>query len=327
MTAHRRNEYDVTDRINTTDPVQVAGEVFRIYRHLFQKDPDSTMRQAFDGLTRLYRGENPEFHACDTDYHDIQHVLDVTLAMARLMDGCKRATNDAKLDEHMFRLGIISALYHDVGYLRHQKDTRHKNGAEYTATHVGRGVHYLESNLPTLGMGADARAAARMLHYTGYEVPASKIRVAPRYQLIGSLLGSADIVAQMADRCYLEKVHDRLYPEFVIGGLTRKRAPDGSEKVIFESAPDLMFKTPGFYKGAHKRLTEDLGNYYTYFEAHFGGQNIYLDEVEKNMDYAFTIAEKKDLSLLRRAMPETLADPVVGSSALEKKTILRRAEG
>jgi hypothetical protein len=319
MTSHRRNEFDVTDRINTTDPQQVAGEVLRIYRNLFQKDPDSTMRRAFEDLTRLYRGENPEFYACDTDYHDIQHVLDVTLAMARLMDGCRRETNDPKLDEHMFRLGVISALYHDVGYLRHHKDTRHKNGAEYTRTHVGRGAHYLEAYLPTLGMGEDARVTARMLHYTGYEVPASKIRVAPRYQLIGSLLGSADIVAQMADRCYLEKLHDRLYPEFVIGGVTRKRAPDGSEQVIFESATDLIFKTPGFYKGATKRLTQDLGNYYTYLEKHFGGQNIYLDELDKNMTHARKISDKRDISLLRREMPETLVDETVGSSAVEKQ--------
>jgi len=319
MTAHRRNEYDVTDRINTTDPDQVAGEIFRIYRNLYQKDPDPAMRQAFVDLARLYRGETPEFHACDTDYHDIQHVLDVTLAMARLMDGCKRATNDPKLDEHMFRLGIISALYHDVGYLRHHKDTRHKNGAEYTSTHVGRGVHFLEAYLPTIGMTEDARAASRMLHYTGYEVPVSRIRVAPRYQLIGSLLGSADIVAQMADRCYLEKVHDRLYPEFVIGGVTRKRATDGSEQVIFESAPDLIFKTPGFYKGANKRLTQDLGNYYTYLEKHFGGQNIYLEELDKNMDHARKIADKQDISLLRREMPETLVDDTIGAAALEKK--------
>lgn len=319
MTPHRRNEYDVTDRINTTDPAQVAGEVFRIYRDLFQKEPDSALKRAFDDLARLYRGENPEYRACDTVYHDIQHVLDVTLAMARLMDGCRRATNNLQIDEHMFVLGVIAALYHDVGYIRRQNDRRHRNGAEYTRTHVGRGVHFLEAYLPTVGMAADARAAARMLHYTGYEVPVSRIRVAPRYRLIGSLLGSADIVAQMADRCYLEKVHDRLYPEFVIGGIARKRAADGSVQIIFESAPDLIFKTPAFYRGAHKRLTEDLGNYYTYLEAHFGGQNIYLDELEKNMDHAFRIGEKKDLSLLRRQMPETLVDDAAGAAAPGKK--------
>lgn len=318
MAQHRRNEFDVTDQIKTTDHQQVAAAICAIYQELYQQQADPSLTQAFDDLVRLYRGELPGYHACDTDYHDVQHVLDVTLAMARLMDGCKRATNIADLDEYMFRLGIVAALYHDVGYIRNRHDRKHKNGAEYTTTHVRRGVNFLESYLPTIGMDKDARAAARMLHYTGYEVPVSSIRISLKYQLLGSLLGSADILAQMADRCYLEKVHDRLYPEFLLGGIARKTDDKGQEVVVFESAPDLLFKTPGFYKGASKRLDQDLGSSYNYLDRHFGGQNLYMDELSKNIEYARQIAQLRDLSLLRRHMPATLMDehgnPVSGSS-------------
>ena len=41
----------------------------------------------------------------------------------------------------------------------------------------------------------------------------------PRDIKLGHLLGTADMIAQMADRCYLEKCRDRLYPEFVLGGV------------------------------------------------------------------------------------------------------------
>src|SRR2546426_9290134 len=34
---------------------------------------------------RAYDGGDLGYWPCDTEYHDIQHVLDVTLAMARLM--------------------------------------------------------------------------------------------------------------------------------------------------------------------------------------------------------------------------------------------------
>jgi len=34
----RRNEFDVTNRINTTDPVCVKLEVVRIYRGLLEED-------------------------------------------------------------------------------------------------------------------------------------------------------------------------------------------------------------------------------------------------------------------------------------------------
>ena len=307
MSNYRRTEFDVTDKVNTTDYVQVADEVCVIYKALYQRDPGPSVMQAFTDLATLYRGENPEYHACDTDYHDVQHVLDVTLAMARLMDGYKRATNDRLLDETLFRLGIVAALNHDVGYIRHLSDTRHKHGAEYTTTHVGRGVAFLEAYLPRIGVNGDARAASRMLHYTGYEMPVSSIDVPPPYQLVGSLLGSADILAQMADRCYLEKCHDRLFPEFVLGGIDRKRGNDGRDVILFESPSDLIYKTAGFYKGAHKRLQQDLGGYFVHLEKHFRGHNLYLSEIEKNISHARQITGNRDLSLLRRTPPDTLA--------------------
>lgn len=303
---HRRNEYDVTDRVNTTEPGGVSGEVCRIYQDLYQRDEPGNIVGAFDDLTRLYRGEYPGYHACDTSYHDIQHVLDVTLAMARLMDGCVRATDADVLHERLFRFGIVTALYHDCGYIRHRKDTRHMNGAEYTKTHVSRGGRFLEDYLVKIGMGDYAHAASRTLHFTGYEIPVGKIRVEPQFRLIGNLLGSADILAQMADRCYLEKCYDRLYPEFVSGGIARQPAPDGKEQVIFESAADLIYKTPRFYHGAQKRLKVDLGGYCDYIESHFGGENLYFTELDKNIEHARKIADREDLSMLRRTPPDTI---------------------
>ena len=313
MPNHRRSEFDVCDKINTTDYEQVAAEIDRMYSALYDEQPGSVLQTAFQDAASLYRGDSHGYHACDTEYHDIQHVLDVTLAMARIMDGCKRATNDARLDATMFRLGIIAALYHDVGYIRSVHDTRHKHGAEYTVSHVGRGAVLVESYLHALGMHDEAHQAAQMLHYTGYETPINRICVAPKYQLVGSMLGSADILAQMADRCYLEKCHRRLYPEFVLGGIVRKRDSEGREIVVFASASDLIYKTPGFYAGATKRLAKDLGNYSMYLEQHFGGDNIYFEELEKNFSHARQIAETRDMSLLRRSLPETLT----GSSAAE----------
>lgn len=303
---YRRNEFDVADRINTTDPDAVSREVCHIYQDLYQKADVDKIDRAFHDVALLYRGEYPGYHACDTSYHDIQHVLDVTLAMARLMDGCVRTTHVEVLDERLFSFGIVTALYHDCGYIRHRKDTRHRNGAEYTKTHVSRGGRFLEEYLVKLGMADFVPAAAGTLHYTGYEVPIEQIRVDPEFRLIGGLLGSADILAQMADRCYLEKCHDRLYPEFVSGGIARQSTPDGNEQVIFESAADLIFQTPRFYHSAQKRLRVDLGGYCDYIEKHFGGENLYFKELDKNIEHARKIAAREDLSMLRRKPPETV---------------------
>jgi len=303
----RRNDYDVTNSVNTTEPQDVSKEVCRIYQDLYQRDAGASLRGAFTDLARLYWGEYPGYHECDTDYHDVQHVLDVTLGMSRLMDGCVRATSGDVLSERLFRFGVIMALYHDCGYIRHRKDTKHANGAEYTAVHVSRGARFLEEYLPKIGMADLVQAASKTIHFTGYEVPVDRIKVpGPEFRLIGNLLGSADILAQMADRCYLEKCYDRLYPEFVRGGIARKRLQDGSEEIIFASAADLIFKTPRFYQGATKRLKQDLGGCCDYIENHFDGQNLYFDEVEKNINYAKSIAAEGDISLLRRRPPKTI---------------------
>ncbi len=181
-------------------------------------------------MAQLYNGEYPGYHPCDTAYHDTQHVLDVTLAMARLINGYERGRVGVQpLDDGLFRLGVITALFHDCGYVREMSDQAHKNGAEFTLTHVSRGAHFLKGYLPKIGMADVADIAAELIHFTGYEVAVTDIKVpSPIYRLLGNMLGSADIIAQMADRCYLEKCRDRLYPEFVVGGLAVKRTPDGA---------------------------------------------------------------------------------------------------
>ena len=303
----RRSDFDVTNRINTTDPVCVKLEVVRIYRTLYSRPEPRILVRAFDDVVRLYRGEYPGYAACDTQYHDVQHIMEVTLAMARLLDGYERSRGDAPaIGERNFQLGTICALYHDVGYLRKLSDKKHRNGAEYTRTHVSRGARFLREYLPTIGLGDLAEVAGQMLHFTGYEKPVATIRLEdPMYRLLGSLLGSADIIAQMADRCYLEKCRDRLYPEFVAGGITEKVNEAGQKEVVFASGEDLLRKTPGFFRNASKRLDEDLGRTYVYAQSHFGGQNLYMDAVRQNIRFVEKAADGEEI-VLRRQPPITV---------------------
>jgi hypothetical protein len=143
--AVRGNEYDVSHQIKTTDSQAVNDEIDRIYRDLYQGKSTELLDQAFRDMTRLYRGEYPGYHVCDTVYHNTQHVLDVTLAMARLINGYERGRIGVQpIDESLFQLGVITALFHDCGYVRQLSDHTHKNGAEMTLTHVSRGAHFLQ---------------------------------------------------------------------------------------------------------------------------------------------------------------------------------------
>ncbi len=301
----RRSEFDVTNRINTTDPVCVKLEVMRIYRALYARPRAEPLEHAFDDMVRLYRGQFPGYRACDTQYHDMQHVLEVTLAMARLVDGYERSrANSPSLGERNFQLGVICALYHDMGYILRVNDKKHRRGAEYTRTHVSRGGRFLRQYLPTIGMDDVAEVAAQIIHYTGYERPVASIRVKdPMFKLVGSLLGSADIIAQMSDRCYLEKCRDRLYEEFVLGGIARKPTPGGVQ-VVFESPEDLLRKTPTFYATASHRLDVELGGAYQYAQMHFGGTNLYMDALKQNIRFVERLKDKGEI-VLRRQPPNT----------------------
>ena len=311
----RRNDHDVTNRIRTTDLNQIAGEVLRLYRGLYNGSPSGdggtpsdALEHAFRDIEKLYLGQHPEYKPCDTEYHDIQHVLDVTLAMARLMDGYERSRNGSPaLPAACFALGVITALFHDFGYLRKKNDRRHRYGAVYTLTHVTRGSKHLKSYLPKLGLKKYASAGATLVHYTGYERRAETIPLNDTLlRRVGHMLGTADIVAQMSDRCYLEKCRDRLYPEFVLGGLTKRKLPSGKTQILFSSGDDLVHKTPGFYMNAAKRLDLQLARAYEYTERHFKGKNLYLEEMQKNVRYAQAIADAPNTEMLRRAPPSTL---------------------
>jgi hypothetical protein len=303
---YRRSEFDVTDRINTTDPVCVRLEVERLHRALYPGTPLGALDRVFDDITARYRGEHPAFEKCDTAYHDLQHVMEVSLAMARLIDGYERSRGDGPaLGARIFQFGVICALFHDVGYLRRRGDRKHRRGAEYTKVHVTRGGKVLHEYLVEVGMAEFAESCAAVLHFTGYERPIASIRVTqPIFRLVGNLLGAADIIAQMSDRCYLEKCHERLYPEFVDGGIAR-RWTEAGEEVIFQSPDDLIRKTPAFFVGASKRLERDLGGAHGYAEAHFGGENLYWEAVQRNIRFAERLGEAETLQLRRRP-PVTL---------------------
>ena len=123
------------------------------------------------------------------------------------------------------------------------------------------------------------------------------------FRLLGNMLGTADIIAQMSDRCYLEKCRDRLYSEFVACGLADSKMQRAVNGTLFSSPGDLVSKTPTFYRGATTRLNDMLGGAYTYAQDHFGGQNLYLDEIDKNVKYAESVAETQDMTMLRRSPP------------------------
>jgi len=317
----RQSHYDVTNTVMISDPRAVAHEVCRLLRGVYPKADFAPVRKAFDTFTRIYSGTLPGYHGCDTWYHDAQHSLDCTLAMARLLDGHERTAGRNRLGHRRARLGVICALFHDVGYIRRLDETRFRNGAELTLCHVTRSGEFLAEFLPTIGFGREAPMARKLVHFTGYEMPLDAIRVHDtKDRRLGFLLGTADLMAQMADRNYPEKCRDFLYHEFVACGLAGHGAA-GKAKPLYTSPDDLLRKTPEF---ARKLFNDRLDGYfegaYRYIEDHFGGRNPYLAEIRRHIDFIRQAVEQGSLNQLRRH-PES-----INAHALRQITGIRVAD-
>ncbi|MFT3930488.1 MAG: hypothetical protein QM709_09360 [Spongiibacteraceae bacterium] len=294
---------DVTGKIDISDPDAVCAAVLSIFERRYLGHDFASITQLFVDFARLYRGEYPGFFACDTQYHDMQHVLDVTLATARLIDGfdASQAQNDC-LGPELAKIGVAVALFHDSGYIRRKGDTRHQFGAEYTKIHVSRSSRFLAEYLPTTALAVAADTAAELVHFTGYEVdPASIPLQDAKLRQLGALIGSADVMAQMADPAYLEKCRDRLFGEFELGGLTREQDADGVERVRYASPTDLLRQTPEFIQRTlDDRLDNLFGRAHNYFCAHFGGRNLYLEAIQRNRFLLERLLAQRDEALLLR---------------------------
>jgi hypothetical protein len=303
---YRRSDFDVTNTVQVSSVAQVRRAVEELFTQTWPSAPLDRLSVAFGDFERLFTGQFPGYFGCDTVYHDLQHTLDDTLAMARLLAGYDRShTPDQRLGAERAVMGIVVALFHDAGYIRQTDDTQHRNGAEFTRTHVGRSARFLARYLPTIGMAEWVPVATQIVHFTGYELPFDQIRLDdPRDRKVGHLIGTADMMAQMADRCYLEKCRDRLYPEFVLGGVAVSRNETGSLKILYGSGLDVLRQTPEFAaETMRSRLDGEFGGAYRYVEVLFGGRNPYMEAIEANLVYLKQVLHTRRWSMLRRDPP------------------------
>jgi hypothetical protein len=236
---------------------------------------------------RLFQGDYPGYRACNVSYHDLRHTLAVTLAVARLMHGAVEAGN--KLTEKDFTMGLVSALMHDTGYMQEDDDLL-GTGAKYTLVHIERSIEFVRryyADDPLFQNDLDS--FSDILRCTGVSVSIGKINfVDETVKLLGKILGTGDLLGQMADRVYLEKLLD-LYDEFVEGGINQ-----------FSSHLDLLDKTRGFYRIILKRFADDFDNVDRFARYHFRAswgvdEDLYRKAVENNLAYLdFVVTHHRD---------------------------------
>src|SRR5262245_13197604 len=175
---NRLNQNDVTNRVNVEDPMRVRDAVISLYAARFPGLDTAPLVRVFADFQTLFQGNYPGYLGCDTLYHDMRHTLDMTLAMARLVDGHERSCAvGERLGPRRAVLGVMVALLHDCGYVRRVAESAVENGAVFTKTHVSRGSEFIAAYLPKVGFGAEASLASRLVHFTGYEMEIEAIPV------------------------------------------------------------------------------------------------------------------------------------------------------
>jgi hypothetical protein len=316
MASIRRNDFDVTNTVQVSSVAAVRSAVRELYLDAWPGTDLQPLARSFEFFERLFAGDVPGYFGVDTVYHDRQHTLDITLCLARLIVGYERQHRPPEaLGPERAMVGLIVGLFHDMGYLRRSEDgAAFRHGAELTRVHVSRGARFLEDYLPTIGLARWAPIAREIVHFTGYEVPFSQLDVSDPLDIkLGHLVGTADMIGQMADRCYLEKCRDRLYPEFVLGGMALPIASNGGRQVRYASGLDLLRQTPEFVTETRvTRLDGHFQSAYRYLEVLFDGRNPYLEVIERNLEYLRQILRSENWRLLRRNPPvfSALADPM-----------------
>lgn len=264
---------DVTGNIDTKDPEETNKEVKKIYQNLFGSALFDKVEYALSDIIELFDGSYPGYQKCDTVYHNLEHTLQVYLAMARLFDGLIRG-NHGEIPEEFVVLGLISAIGHDTGFIKETWDTE-GTGAKYTLIHAQRSEEFMAKYLPELKFDSlQVRQVQNIIACTGVPpIDLSNIHFTSKKEReTGYILGTADYLGQMSDPDYLRKL-PLLYMEYEEAGVSG-----------YTSAEDLIKKTPQFFEDSvMKRLTEDFHSVYQSVAGYFGGRNLYIEGIVRNI--------------------------------------------
>ena len=115
----RRSEYDITNSINVSEVPDVLGHVLEIFDDIYSKYNRSTLKKAFEDCQKLFDGDHPDYLPCDTLYHDKQHTMDMTLALARLINGHDRSTAKTEhIGAERDGVGPVLAVRYIVGTVK-----------------------------------------------------------------------------------------------------------------------------------------------------------------------------------------------------------------
>jgi hypothetical protein len=280
------NSKDLYKLLTVGSSEEVLSEVLKILKRISSDFNTGPIRYVFEAAERLYNGNFAGYRACNTGYHDLRHAIETFLAMSRLIHGA--VLDNESLSERQIVTALIAALLHDVGYIQEESDTR-GTGAKHKADHEQRSMDFLSRHGFEFGLSdAEIAAGRTIILCTDMDKDIATIAFAsPQIQLLGKLLGTADLMAQLAEETYLEKLL-YLYYECKEAGVG-----------VYENEVDILRKAVDFYDVFELRLAKVLGGVDRFMQLHFASrwgidQDLYLEAINKQKDYLLKILSMPD---------------------------------
>ena len=217
-----RDNNRLDDLIDTDSPAETLAEIKNI---LLLIDPslDPSPIENIRGYHSSLQREFPGYKASNTKYHNLEHTCSTTLAAARLIHGLH--VQGQVFSPRLVQLCLIGTLFHDTGLIQTEEEVE-GTGAQHTMGHEDRSIALMGKYLAEKGYSQeDIRDCGHMIKCTELFFPMGDIPFnSEEVWTMGKVVGTADLVAQMADRNYQEKL-PLLFMEFQEAGVQGLRPP------------------------------------------------------------------------------------------------------
>ena len=269
------------------------------------------VRSIFTDAERVFSGKYSGYRSIPGGYNDFAHTAEVFLASVRLLHGLhaaarKDASNVIKkaakdlikglpgartIDEAVFHdhkplseRGVIvtlaAALFHDIDFIQ-------KENARASEEKERRGITFVKRYCRQKRMSpAETKACVQMIESLAAESLASMKFSSALASSGAKVLVTADLMAQLADRRYLEKL------------LSLSHDMRKTGLVIYGSADEILSQTEHFYNDiARRRMNEELGGLHRVMRGHFSvrwgaDRDFYEEYMNKNITYLRRIVQK-----------------------------------
>jgi hypothetical protein len=273
----------LTQVFESGDSDDPLDEILTLVSFVAPDYPQGELCQLHQEIADFFAGVHSEYRPSNTKYHNLGHTNSVVLAVTRLFHGL--FCEGRYVSGEILKKALYGAYFHDCGFLlKHSENA--SSGAAYTKEHEARSILFMESYLQERAFPPSFIAdCSLIIQCTNLKVdPDSLTFSSEEIKLAGFVVGSADILAQMADRYYLERL-PLLFQEHKEAGIT-----------VYNSAVELMRHTTVFYNDViidrFQRIFVNIVNAMrTHFRERWNlDRNLYIENIDNNIRYIDTVS-------------------------------------